>query len=236
MSREGANAKFARIVIPLALLAAAVLSVNLLSPYQYWADDWAGYVGQAISILQGSIPAYTADRDFAIATSTIKPYPALYPWGLPLVLAAEAGIFGFSIRTFQLFNVVFLLVFLAAFWRLSRYYLKPLRAAAVTLMIAFNPVLLHYPTHILSDIPFLLAVTLTLLLLEWMLDRAIHPVAIAVVTGAAVCICIILRTNGVLLLPAIIARQWMSTTQRSWRTAAWLTAPWLAGGLFYLLF
>lgn len=236
MSREGPYFQLFRVVIPVALLISAVLSITLLSPYQYWADDWAGYLGQADSLIHGTVTSYKADREFTVESSYIKPYPALYPWGLPLLLAGEARLFGFEIRTFQLFNVLFWAVFLWGFWRLTRYYLKPVQAAAVTLMIAFNPVLLHYPTHILSDIPFLLGATLTFLLLEWMLAHEIHPIVVAFVTGAAVCVCITLRTNGVLLLPAIIVRQWMVSRGRTWRTAVWLVAPWLAGAVFYLIF
>lgn len=209
------------------LAVGCLLAIAFLNSYQNWGDDWAGYTLQAHSILRHTIPEYMADGAYIFQHSVNPPGPIAYPWGLPLLLAGEIKLFGESQRAFKLVNVVLFLILVAAIYQLARSILPEPASLAMMAVFAFNPVLLHYCNHVLSEIPFMAATVLTFVFLA----RGKEGIIKLALLGACAFACFTLRTNGVVVLPAISAWQWITNRRRPIE----LVAPYISFALFFLL-
>ena len=181
-------------LILIALLSGAI-SFCLLTRGHSWLDDFASYLMQAKSILNGTMADFVQRNAFTVNTSSYPPGPAAYPWGFPMLLAPVYALFGMNALAFKLVNTVFYTLFLFVFFGLARKRLKDGPALAVTAALAFNPALLMAHDQIISDIPFLFFCTLSIFLLEqksslWQM----------LATGAAIFAASFIRTNGILLL------------------------------------
>ncbi len=81
---------------------------------------------------------------------------SISPWGLPLLLALEGHLFSFNLGVFKIFNILIFLLLVFAIHRLARKFVSEAQALAVSLSFGFNPTLLYYCNHILTEIPFTL--------------------------------------------------------------------------------
>ena len=79
---------FIIIVISLLLGAATFRRGDL------WGDDWAWYVLQAKSVLNGTMDEFMETSAFTNNKSTIYVGPLAYPWGYPLILAPAYALRG----------------------------------------------------------------------------------------------------------------------------------------------
>src|SRR5690242_18985593 len=155
-----------RAVLAIALVAVLVLAFGFFNDYQNWGDDWAGYLLQARSILHGTAPEYIAQNAFMLENSSMPFGPVAYPWGLPLLLAGESKVFGFDAAAFRVFNALFLVFTMVAMWRLSEPLVGPRPAVSLALLLGFNPVMLHYCNHVLTEIPFTFATVYAFCLMD----------------------------------------------------------------------
>src|SRR5512139_2569802 len=109
-----------RNLLLLVLLASAILSFSILTRGHLWWDDFASYVMQAQSLLDGSPRAFIEHNRFTIQNSSYPPGPVAYPWGFPMLLAPVLAIFGLKVLALKLVNTAFYVVFLTAFYILAR--------------------------------------------------------------------------------------------------------------------
>src|SRR5215216_4704622 len=61
-----------------------------------WGDDWAWYILQAQSVLQGTTDEFIATSAFTNNESTTYVGPLAYPWGYPLILTPAYAIKGIN--------------------------------------------------------------------------------------------------------------------------------------------
>lgn len=197
------------------LITSSVLSFSLLTRGHLWWDDFAAYIMQAQSLLDGSPQEFIRRNTFATQESSYLIGPVAYPWGYPLLLAPVLSVFGLKILALKFVNTIFYVLFLIAFYGLARLRLPWTWSLFVTAIFAFNPVLLQAHDLILSDIPFLFFSTLAILLIEKHLhiDEARSAASakrvawIAAATGAVIYTAFALRTNGLLLLGVLAVTQ-----------------------------
>lgn len=218
------------ISLALILLVSALLSTSMLTRGHLWWDDFASYIMQAQSLLEGTPADFVAHNTFTIEQSSYPPGPIAYPWGYPILLAPVLGLVGMKLLALKALNTIFFLLFLIVFHLLAKTRLDPAWSLLLTATLAFNPALLQAHDLILSDVPFLLFSTLALMLIEnggkrtWLIGLVIF--------GA-----FSLRTNGLLLLvPLVVAqvRQFHSwaDVRRNWREIA---IPYAVFGALFLL-
>jgi hypothetical protein len=218
-------------VLAAILLISALLSASMLTRGHLWWDDFAAYIMQAQSLLNGIPADFVAHNTFTIEQSSYPPGPIAYPWGYPILLAPVLGLVGMKLLALKGLNTLFFLFFLIVFHQLVRTRLSPAWSLLLTATLAFNPALLQAHDQILSDIPFLFFSTLALLLIEAK-SKITWPI------GLVIFVAFSLRTSGLLLLAPLAVAQIMqfrswTEVRRNWREIA---APYVVfGSLAFLL-
>ncbi|MGD0059693.1 MAG: hypothetical protein ABSD58_09780 [Verrucomicrobiia bacterium] len=169
-----------------------------------WGDDFAGYIMQAQSIVEGRPREFIkANRSMIEQSSSSALWPAAYPWGFPALLAPIYAVYGNDIIAFKSVGVVCFLLFLWALWLGFRRYHSDFWRLVMVGLFALNPYMLFFMNQILSDIPFLLFSTVSLLLLGAVVvekRRLISPLADQLLLGALIAVSFSIRTNGINLL------------------------------------
>ena len=161
-------------ILTLIVLVSGAISVSLLTRGHSWLDDFAAYIMQAKSILDGTMGEFVRRNAFTVSASSYPPGPAAYPWGFPLLLAPVYAIFGMNTLAFKLVNTLFYALFLIVLFALARTRLKDGEALLLTAALAFNPALLLAHDQIISDIPFLFFCTLGIFLLHRTQDGVVE--------------------------------------------------------------
>ena len=153
-------------LLALIVLLSGAISFSLLTRGHSWLDDFAAYLMQAKSILDGTMGDFVRRNTFTVTESSYPPGPAAYPWGFPLLLAPVYAVFGMSVLAFKLVNTLFYALFLVIFFALARTRLTEGKSLLLTAVLAFNPALLLAHDQIISDIPFLFFCTLAIFLID----------------------------------------------------------------------
>lgn len=179
------------------ILIALVIGAATLRRGHEWGDDFAWYIMQAKSIVDGTTDEFMKQSAFTNYESTTHLGPLAYPWGYPLILVPAYAIKGISPLTLKLPALVFFAGFLVCFYLLLRDRLTQTESLLLVALFAFNPLLLQFLDQILSDIPFLFFSTLSLYL---MMHKPIRGIFHYMLIGIAVFAMAFLRVTGILLL------------------------------------
>ncbi|GAB4419985.1 MAG: hypothetical protein Kow002_08050 [Anaerolineales bacterium] len=189
------------------LSLAALLGAAMLTRGHVWPDDFAAYIMQARSIVTGDMPGFIVHNTITIKSSSSQLGPIAYPWGFPLLLAPVYRILGISPLGFKLVGLAFFLAFLIVFYLLLRRRFSPTIGLLTVSLFAFNLTLLRFLDYILSDIPFLFACTLTVLLIDKYATEQVRGLRFPILIGLALFAGFFLRTPGILLLFTFLAYQ-----------------------------
>src|SRR4051794_31942315 len=91
----------------LALLAVSVGIGQLrLTTGHVWGDDFAGYILQARSLLDGRMREEIEENRFTVAHSDQRMAPVAYPWGTPLLLAPVLAARGLDLLALKHVNLL----------------------------------------------------------------------------------------------------------------------------------
>ncbi|MBZ5659118.1 MAG: hypothetical protein LAO08_01820 [Acidobacteriia bacterium] len=212
-----------RLALPAILLVAGLLAFAFLNDYQNWGDDWAQYMLQGQAILDHSMRECVRQSAFMTRESAVVPGPVAYAWGLPLLLAVEGSLFSFTLPVFKLFNILIFLFLVAAVHRLARKFLSGNAALATAAIFAFNPVVLHYCNHVLTELPFILSSVCAFLAMENNGLSKRSRVVSRLLAGTFAFLSFTLRTNGILILAAATVREFLpSPSEKGLRRPALL--------------
>jgi len=184
-------------VLSVMILLSLILGACLLRRGHEWGDDFAWYILQAKSILNGTTGEFMEQSAFTNGQSTTHLGPLAYPWGYPLILTPVFAIKGISPLALKLPGLLFYAGFLVCLYLLMRERLTQVESLLIVSLFAFNPLLLQFLDQILSDIPFLFFSTLSLLLMTQGGKRS-NPQIVGI--GASIFFTTFLRVTGVLLL------------------------------------
>jgi hypothetical protein len=189
------------------LFACGGLYSGLWSEGHDWGDDFAAYIMQAISIVNGSADQFVERNAFTMNQSSSPMGPVAYPWGFPLLLAPVYSVFGMSLVAFKAVGLVFYLLFLLTLWFGFKPLLKPVELVVFVALFAFNPVILSVSDNILSDVPFLFFSTLSIVMLSRLsfLGGVRREFAYTSILGVMMGSAFLVRTNGALLVLAYVA-------------------------------
>lgn len=135
--------------------------------------------------------------------------PLIYPWGTPLILAPAYAGFGCDIHALKIPNLACFLIFLLTLYFLARGYHSSVGTLLMVGAFATNPLLLRELNSIGSDIPFLSASTLSMLLIDTTVFRGRRLISKkwdASVLGLSLATSICVRPTGwLLVLPLMVA-------------------------------
>lgn len=179
-----------------------LLGVCMLTRGHQWGDDFAWYILQARSLLDGTMDEFMEQSAFTNGESTTHLGPLAYPWGYPLILAPVYAIKGISPLALKMPGLFFYAGFLVCLYLLMRDRLSPAESLLIVSLFAFNPLLLQFLDQILSDIPFLFFSTLSL----WLMTRRDQHNSLlrSVLIGVTIFWTTFLRITGVLLLGSLL--------------------------------
>lgn len=182
------------------LLSLTIAAMTLRRGHE-WGDDFAWYIMQAKSIVEGTTDEFMERSAFTNDQSTTHLGPLAYPWGYPLILAPMYALRGISPLALKLPTLLFYVGFLICLYFLMQCGLSRSESLLIVALFAFNPLLLQFLDQILSDIPFLFFSTLSLLL---MVQENRHGIIHYVLIGASIFMTSFLRVTGVLLLACFL--------------------------------
>jgi hypothetical protein len=187
------------------LLGSLALGASILTRGHDWGDDFASYIMQAQSILDGDMDEFIERNAFTIFESSAQIGPVAYPWGYPLALAPALLLKGVHALTLKLPGLFFFAGFLICFYLLTENRLTRTESLLLVSLFAFNPTFVGFLDYILSDIPFLFSVFLVL----WLTAKFDEePNAWKqILLGAAIFLSYFIRTTGVVLLGSYLVYQ-----------------------------
>ncbi len=198
------------------LCAAAAIATHSLNIG--FGDDYALYLRQARSLLDGDVPRVVGDNAFLVSAKGAETpdfTPTVYPWVTSILMVPFVRLFGHTaFDNLRLAEVFFLCVWVVAFLRLLRTRVPSAAALVITAIVALNTQYLVHTNSVLSEIPYLMLATLLLLLFDRVSAR--HdplqlPWSAAWQLGAMGCIVFNTRREGMAIIPALLA----------WQAVAW---------------
>ncbi|UCV19544.1 ArnT family glycosyltransferase [Ferribacterium limneticum] len=184
------------------IVACGGLYAGLWSDGHNWGGDFAAYIMQATSIVNGSADEFVVRNAFTVNQSSSPVGPVAYPWGFPLLLAPVYSVFGMSLFAFKAVGLFFYLLFLVTLWFGFKPLLKPAELVVFVALFAFNPAMLLFGDNILSDVPFLYFSTLSIVMLSRLnCSRSLkREFVFRLILGAVIGAAFLVRTNGALLV------------------------------------
>jgi hypothetical protein len=187
------------------ILASTLIGFFSLTAGHEWGDDFASYIMQAGSIVDGSTREFVVRNSFTIHESSFQIGPVAYPWGYPLILAPVYALRGNSPLALKLLNLFFFGGFLAclsALWRRTDF--TQAENLLLVALFAFNPELVGFLDQILSDVPFLFFAILTLFLVK---AAPVRNLAWYAAVGIVIAIAASIRSTGIVLLISLLIVQ-----------------------------
>jgi hypothetical protein len=191
------------VIFMLIVCISALLMFGMLTRGHSWGDDFSGYIMQARSITEGTPRAFVESNRFSVEQSSKPIGPTAYPWGFPVLLAPFYALFGLNPLALKAVGVISYLLFLVVLWlAFHRDHSTPWFFCFVCLF-AFNPTLLAFSNHILSDLPFLVVSTVSVSLIRDIVvndRRFISRLWDLILLGIGMASASLIRTNGYLLV------------------------------------
>ena len=190
------------------IICSSLLAYATLSRGTNWGGDFASYIMQAQNIVEGSPHKFVEANRFAIEESQHKIGPMAYPWGTPLLLSPFIAFFGMNILALKGLNLICYMLFLIVLWRYTFNRLSALYAVGIVSVFAFNPTMLLFLNHIISDMPFLLFSTLTVFLMGRIAiekQQLFSPVIDHLLLGFFLAFSFFIRTNGILIVFTLLS-------------------------------
>jgi hypothetical protein len=196
----------------------------------WWGDDWALYVRQAQSLLDGETARVFDENRFTVEASTDSSFsPPLYPWGYPLMLAPFIAVVGTDIDQLAIVGVLSACLFACCWYLLATPRLGALVALTGTAAITLSPLLLGWTELIQTELPFMAVTGLALVGLDravasGVLTRTTAPIWPLIALGCGAAAAFTVRREGLAMVPAIAAAQlaalYATRDQRWWRVDA----------------
>ena len=197
------------VLIPLYLVSAALLYGSLTRGHD-WGGDFAAYIMQAESLLNGSTQTFLEENRFAFEQSSRHFFPIAYPWGLPILLAPIYAVCGLDPLALKAVNILSYMLFLAILWPMFRSTHSTPWLICLVSLFAVNPVFIKFSDSILSDLPFLFVSTCCLWLIRRITVNDHLRTATRtnfVLTGFVIALAYTIRSNGILLLLTLCLAQ-----------------------------
>ncbi len=210
LARLPLSTRYRVVYFALIILTGAVLGYGGLTKGHFWGDDFASYIMQAQSITEFDPTSFLRANECALKHTDKVEFPLSYPWGAPLLMAPFWALFGLDMQALKIPNLISFVLFLIAIIPLLRWHHTTAYLLFLVAFFSCNPLILANLNTIGSDLPFLCASTLSMLLIELTIIRGRRLITSAVdasLLGASVAFAVTIRANGwLLLLPLIVAQ------------------------------
>lgn len=147
---------------------------------------------------------FATGRPFRLVSDPSSPVHTEYPWGYPLIVLAPVWPhLGPDPMALALTSPLLLAVLMACLYAVLRNYYPWTTSAALLAIMAINPAISGLAARIGSDLPYLLATSITVLVGLRLLRRS--NLGLALSLGVAAALATMIRYHGVTLAVAVIA-------------------------------
>lgn len=232
--RRAARVDWARRHGPVLLVLTGIFLLCLVNqrPGHDWGDDFALYLRQGASLIDGNVDQVLADNRFTVDNSSWHTFsPDAYPWGWPLLIAPVYAIWGIDYGVLKAFEAALFCGFLFAFWSVTRRRLGEVVATLVLLAIGFSITYVGWTDTALSEFPYLAAVGLCWWWHDRCRERGVHEAGARwplVALGVAIGFAYSVRREGMALVAGLalfhVAR--LVQRRRAERGRPWAAEPW----------
>jgi hypothetical protein len=208
-----------------------LLSLAVHRDGHHWGDDFALYIRQAKSLVEGNTAQVISDNRFSLENSggwnSFSPY--VYPWGVPILLAPFYWQWGLDYEHLKWLGVICFAVFLVAFNRITERRIGYGPALALTAAIGCSLPFLGQTNSVQSEMPFLAFIGLSLWAIDrlsasrsWEGDRLVPLVGV----GLLLAFTFNIRREGLAVVAALVATHlaYLASTKRGpgwWRAVRW---------------
>ena len=210
------------IVLATILITSSILNLCIITEGHNWGDDFAVYLMQAESLVNGKINDVIANNKFTIENSSFPIGPVVYTWGYPIILSLPLQLFGANILAMKLMNIIFYQCSLIILYAMFRRRLPLNMIHLLIAILAFHPYFLVSNNAVGSDIPFLFFCLIALALIDWIyirknliFNRFIGDILIGTIIAAAS----LIRSHGFLLIPVLFITQVIEGTREHKRNS-----------------
>ena len=184
---------------------------QLADGHAFMGGDFAQYIAEGVALANGNLPEQIAANTWMMQNSYRPLAPYHYPWGMALLLAPLAAVFGFNLVAFKFVGIFCYALFVAIFFYFCAKELPRIAALVATILFAFNPFLTFYASSfVLSDLPFLLFAFLSILMISKFFDGKNPPKNLyihAIFCGMLIACASLIRSNGIVILLTLFAVQ-----------------------------
>lgn len=212
---------------------------QVILPGHVLNGDFALYIRQAISIVNGDMQHLQTDMQSMIAASSYQRYsPILYPWGYPLLLSIPFACVGIDYTVFKILGIVLMTgAYICLYVRILRSGEGGLRnAIAVLSLTAGNLFYWCFGNYVSSESAFFFFLTLAFLLIhKWSKNPESYSPVSLLLLGVLMLFVSQIRTEGYLLFLSLAVIQ-LIRKMRGYRL--WLPYVGALGGwlLFFVVF
>lgn len=226
----------------LILLIVAVLffSVLDLRNDHNWGDDFSAYIGQAEAIAKNDTNRFSQVSENRVLLSDTQVGPNLYPWGYPLLLAPVIFFFGIKIIPLKIATFLFFAGSLCVTYFLFKKYLTKNVSLFLVLLVASSPFFFAFKQNVLSDIPAMFFLLLSLLLIQKIYFEEIetNKNSLLIALGISMFFSVFIRTSSVIILPTFFFVQAIDYKRcfKSLLSICQNIAPYLVFLILYLFF
>ena len=162
-SKNNPKKKNAVCIIILVIILIGVFHIATVRDGHRWAGDFSMYIHHAKNIVEGK--SY-GDTGYIYNPHYPQLGPKTYPPVFPLLLTPVYKCFGFLLKPMKIEIIIFFLLSLLIFYFMIRREIPSYYQIILILIIGFNPFFWDFKDYVLSDIPFLLFVLLSLVLID----------------------------------------------------------------------
>src|SRR6266545_2353332 len=133
-----------KLLLSFIILVSLVIGACSLTRGHEWGDDFAWYILQTKSIVNGATDEFIEQSAFTNYQSTTHLGPLAYPWGYPLILTPAYALKGINPLALKLPALVFYAGFLVCLYFWMKEHLTQVESLLVVALFAFNPLLLQF--------------------------------------------------------------------------------------------
>jgi hypothetical protein len=201
-------------------VATIILSIGLfylltIRSGHAWGDDFSMYIYHAKNLAEGAPygqTGYIYNPFLHLHTAfQAQVGPQTYPPVVPLLLTPIYYFWGLNLNAFKVELILIFILALAVMALAFKGYLPSTYLAALIIIIGFNPSFWQYKDNIVSDVPFLLFIYLSLFLIHrtyesWETRGKLNSllVALSIYLGYGT------RSIGLLLIPSLLIYDFIS--------------------------
>ena len=226
----------------LLLLITMVLLFNIfdLRDDHNWGDDFSAYIGQAEAIVKNDTEYFSQVSENRVLFSDTQVGPNLYPWGYPLLLAPVIFFFGIKIIPLKIATFLFFAGSLCIIYFLFKKYLTKIVSLFLVLLVASSPFFFTFKQNVLSDIPAMFFLLLSLLLIQKIYFEKIetNKNSLLIALGISMFFSVFIRTSSAIILPTLFLVQAINYKRcfKNLLSICQNIAPYLVFLILYLFF